>query len=65
MATYHRPRRFHINWRAYITRRVIVVTVFSAIGYTLDYYAHMHAAGKGSELLVGAVIGHILLEVEG
>lgn len=63
--THHRPRHIHIDWRKYVTRRVLVVTAISIIGYILDYIAHMHFAGKGGELLVGAVLGHCLLEVEG
>lgn len=63
--THHRPRKFHVNWRAYTTRRVLTITLLSIIGYTLDFILHMHAAGKGGELLIGAVLGHCLLEVEG
>lgn len=63
MATIHRPR--HINWRAYTTRRVLIVTILSIVGYSLDYLIHLHMAGKGGELLIGAVLGHCLLEVEG
>lgn len=65
MATFHRPKNFHLNLRRYITRRVLVVVAFSAVGYGLDLWLHMHYAGKGGELLAGAVLGHFLLEVEG
>lgn len=64
MATTHRPGNVHINWRAYTTRRVLLVTGLSVFGYMLEHFAHWYMAGKGGELLIGAVLGHCLLEVE-
>lgn len=67
MATFHRPHHLRISipsWRKYTTRRVLIVTLVAACGYTLDYLIHLHFAGKGGELLIGAVLGHCLLEVE-
>lgn len=63
MATIHRPRT--INWRPYLTRRVLIVAGFSMLGYGIEHIAHVYWAGKGGELLIGAVLGHCLLEVEG
>ena len=63
MATHHRPSR--IRWRKYVTRRIVVVTALSFIGYAFAHYLHLYFAAKGGEMCLGAVVGHLLVEVDG
>lgn len=53
----------HIHWRKYLTRKVVILTIFGALGYMAEHYLHLWFAGKGGEIALGTVIEHVLFEV--
>jgi hypothetical protein len=52
-----------IHWKKYLTRKVFILALFGAAGYTLEHYWHIWFAGKGGELAFGTVVEHLLFEV--
>jgi hypothetical protein len=53
----------HVHWRKFITRKVIVLAIFGAIGYAAEHYLHLWFAGKGGEIAFGTIIEHTFFEV--
>ena len=52
-----------INWKKFISRKIIILAVCAAIGYSLEHYLHLWFAGKGGELALGTVVEHLFFEV--
>lgn len=52
-----------IHWKKYLTRKVIILTLFVAAGYAAEHYLHIWFAGKGAELAFGTILEHTLFEV--
>lgn len=52
-----------VHWRKYLSRKIVILTIFGMAGYALEHYCHIWFAGKGGEIAFGTVIEHLFLEM--
>lgn len=58
--TFHKPK---IHWKKYITRKVIILSLFVLGGTALAHYLHLWFLDKGAELALGTLMEHLFFDV--
>lgn len=52
-----------IQWRKFISRKIIVLAIFGMAGYFIEHHLHLWYAGKGGEVAFGTILEHTLFGV--
>jgi len=52
-----------INWKKYLSRKVLILTVFAIAGAIIGQHIHAWYVSKTAELTFGTIAEHLLFEI--